>query len=587
MSGKNLQLRHTAVATARTEWNVSLWALTMAFATASILMPVLSNAQTSGSPTADLSQLAIEPATFTGTDRDRALRFWGDSSRYGAGVPSDAATRGLYQVRLTVAGSLWLDAYQKLGQRSLLNGATALAATQGDVPVSPGSLIALPTATRVDNNLSSRSGHRGHRQAVTSVPPTATPAGPNPAWDSWIAAKVASDRYNAKILADSENSALGLRTTASNSIIPPLVPGPCPPDLVAAAGDPPCFAEASAATEYTVRFDDSNFVLRDHVGCQDRYRFYRFEKGVDFGGTPLTHIPSDRMVHLAHMAGLDVTALHVLTSVSGLEGGFDALNTYDTGYVSVGFIQFASLGEGGGSLGGMLLNYKTTNPSAFDRDFRTYGVDVTPSGKLSVLDLETGVELHGPQANARLIEDKRLVAVFARAGQRSDAFIACQLAAAKASFYPASDPVPVTLNGNLVTLKVSDFMRSEAGLATITDLKVNRGNINGLSGVLQQIADKHHAKNANDLALCEREIMVKMRYRRDFSKDATLSQPGGPNLPSQSSDSSSSGRLLPKPGNGPSSGSGQSGIGSGNGSGGSDLGNLGDFGIPIEWLGGK
>jgi len=66
---------------------------------------------------------------------------------------------------------------------------------------------------------------------------------------------------------------------------------------------------------------------------------------------------------------MDVYALHhqrnlpapdtvkkVFTILSTLEGKFDAINTYDAGYISAGFIQFISGKAGSGSLQKVLLD---------------------------------------------------------------------------------------------------------------------------------------------------------------------------------------------------------------------------------------
>ncbi|MGK4422385.1 hypothetical protein ACSLVQ_29465, partial [Klebsiella pneumoniae] len=84
--------------------------------------------------------------------------------------------------------------------------------------------------------------------------------------------------------------------------------------------------------------------------------------------------------------------------------------------------QFACLQAGAGSLGKMMQQYKADDRPGFDRDFHAFGVDVTDDGKLCVLDLDTQAEVTGPEAMKRIIEDKRLIAVFQRAGKLSDTF---------------------------------------------------------------------------------------------------------------------------------------------------------------------
>jgi len=112
-------------------------------------------------------------------------------------------------------------------------------------------------------------------------------------------------------------------------------------------------------------------------------------------------ISPDRIDHLFRLAGVEPKVANVMKAVSALEGGFESINTYDTGFVSVGFIQFASLKAGAGSLGVMMLRYKTADSSDFDRDFRQFGVDVTSSGQLAVLDPHRAKNFRAPMQTPR------------------------------------------------------------------------------------------------------------------------------------------------------------------------------------------
>jgi hypothetical protein len=214
-----------------------------------------------------------------------------------------------------------------------------------------------------------------------------------------------------------------------------------------------------------------------------------------------------------------------MMAVSSLEGGFDSINTYDTGYVSVGFIQFACLAEGGGSLGGLMAQYKQEKPDKFEADFQRFGIDITPDGKLDVIDPDTAAEYHGPDAARKIIQDKRLIAVFERAAHVSDDFIAEQIRVAKSMFYPADDRVTLILGGSPMTVKVSDVFKSEAGLATIMDRKVNTGSIGRLGVILSAAADQTHATSVADLTKFEASLIEAMKYRTDFLKNTALTQP--------------------------------------------------------------
>ncbi len=211
--------------------------------------------------------------------------------------------------------------------------------------------------------------------------------------------------------------------------------------------------------------------------------------------------------------------------MSKLEGGFDSVNTYDTGYVSIGFIQFITAIDGKGSLLEVLRQEKTDQPDQYAHDFHQYGLDITPDGILCVVDPVTGAELTGADAVQKTIADKRLTVIWQKAGRRSEAFQVAQIKVAKSHYWPADDVVTVTLNGQMLTGKVSDVVKSEAGLTTLFDRKVNRGTIAPFADVLARVMTTHNLTNIADAAQYEREIIQACKYRIDFLADTTLSQP--------------------------------------------------------------
>ncbi|MHB8636379.1 MAG: hypothetical protein ACYC96_07895 [Fimbriimonadaceae bacterium] len=405
---------------------------------------------------------------FSAADRERAKAFWSGQDRYVVTAAPNPV------VRLTVAGSRWLYKYGR---------------------------------------------SKGGGKLVPTV--DAKPAGAAPAWEAWITAKVAFDRAQAQATIDHP----GEDAPVADAVAPD--PGACPADLVALVGTPPPFAKVCTPKTYTIRFDDATLTYVDHVKVRPRYAYYRFSEGVEDGGVAMRSISPDRIDHLFRLAGVEPKVANVMKAVSALEGGFESVNTYDTGFVSVGFIQFASLKAGAGSLGAMMLRYKNADPDAFDRDFRAYGVDVSPTGSLVVLDPDTCQEFQGPDANAKIIADKRLVAVFGHAGMRSDAFIAAQIGAAKDAFYPDGDTITVTLGGRPEVVRVGDLITSEAGMATLMDRKVNTGRLDPLAPVVQRVADAHGVTSLVDLLQYEGEIIQQLKYRRDYLADASLSQPTG------------------------------------------------------------
>lgn len=420
---------------------------------------------------------------FSADERAKIMDYWSQPGRYAITVPADAQTKGLWQVRLTVRGSVWLMAY--------------------------------------------------NRARKVSAPPTENAQPSNDQqkdWETWVVAKLNRDRWEALQAAqDANQKLLGTRLPASDKTVPdvePPRPGPIPDALYALAGNPPKFAEAVVPMERDVAFEDLTLTYQDNIRLSNpRYPYYRFAQGVDSEGVPVKQMTQERLDHLFQLAGVSDSEARIMKAVSLLEGGFDAINTYDTGYVSVGFIQFASLKEGAGSLGAFLLQYKSSSPDDFQVDLRKYGIDVSPTGVLDVLDLQTGAELTGADAALKIIEDARLVAAFQRAGLKSDSFIAAQIRSAKSQFYPADDPVKISVGAQMLTGKVSDFIKSEAGLATLMDRKVNTGRLDPFASVVTDIAGQANASSLADLISHELDIVKRMKYRKNYLEDSTLSQP--------------------------------------------------------------
>jgi len=258
-----------------------------------------------------------------------------------------------------------------------------------------------------------------------------------------------------------------------------------------------------------------------------RYPSYRSDEGVISGGASLKGMPAGELDALMRAAGLTPFEAHVVGAVSRLEGGFDAVNTYDTGFVSVGFIQFITAAGGDGSLASVLAAEKVNAPADFARDFHVRGIDVTPGGPYAAVDPATGAELTGPEAVQKTIHDPRLVAVFQAAGRSSRAFRVAQIQTAKRGYYPADDPITVTMpTGAALTGRVGDVLRSEAGMATAFDRKVNTGHAAPeVAAAVQSVMVAHGLASLADVAPYEREVITALKYRADFLADQTLTQP--------------------------------------------------------------
>lgn len=422
--------------------------------------------------------------SFSDAERAKIVAYWNEPDRYRVSAPATAAEKGPYQVRLTVESSQWLWNYDR-----------ARGAGKFQEPVAP---------------------HPDQK-----------------VWDAWIESKIAWDRARATLQAAEANA----RALALTSVSFPEMPasaGLIPESLFELVGNPPSFAEVVAPLEHSIRFDEKmTIAYQDNPLGRERYSYYRFKQGVMSFGTRVRELPEDFVQKLFAEAGVSASERKVMAAVSLLEGGFDSVNTYDTGFVSVGLIQFACLKDGAGSLGQVLRREKQDSKEAFEEDFRRFGIDASESGSLVVLDPSTGAKLMGNMAAMKIIDDKRLIAVFQRAGKLSKAFRMAQIRVAKASYYPADDLVTIQVGGRTLSGSVSSFVKSEAGMATLMDRKVNTGSLEPLPTVLALIAGENRIEKFDDLAKYERDIVSAMKFRKDYLADPTLTQPGAAKRPTR------------------------------------------------------
>jgi len=417
---------------------------------------------------------------FTVEERTALVRFWNAPGRLVESFPPEAAERGIYQVRLTPEGSRWLLAYQR-----------ALGAQE--------------------------------------LPPTRDAAATSPAaerWERWLRARVAYDEWRAQTSANEVNRALGATGVPPEDPPPPPDPGAMPEDLRAAVGEAPPFALPEMIRRAVVTFPDGEqYVYQSHVRVRPRYAYYRWPQGTVALGPLLRDMPAADLAALFAAAGFTPSEQRIAREVSRLEGGFESINTYDTGYVSVGFIQFITGENGRGSLAEVLARMKRDDPAAFARDFHAYGIDVDSVPTLVVVDPDTGEERVGAAAVMAVIRDRRLTAVFQRAGRHSQAFRLAQIRVAKERYWPANDRFTVTVGGRTLTGRVGDVIRSEAGMATLFDRKINRGNLGPFAEVVAAVMAERGLTTLDEAAAFEREIVARMRYRADFLAVSSLSQP--------------------------------------------------------------
>ncbi|MCG9895878.1 MAG: hypothetical protein MH204_10435 [Fimbriimonadaceae bacterium] len=407
---------------------------------------------------------------FTQDERSAVLDYWNQSGRYSV----EASSGGAWAVRQTPEGSAWLWRYSR-----------ALRPEKTD----PGRDV--------------RSGGTAEQAA----------------WDRWIDLRIERDYALAAQDAARRNS------SSSRTAIP-ADPGPMPAGLRNLVGEAPPMAWAVQPRRHEVVFADGvRLGYTDHVELRPKFAYFRFNEGIRSFGQRVKDMDQKVLENLFRRAGLGPSEMRVMRAVSLLEGGFDSINTYDTGFVSVGMIQFAALENGSGSLGQVLLDLKTASPQAFAREFRSLGVDVTPEGALAVLCPTTGVEFIGSLAAQKIILDPRLAAVFQRAGQVCDEFRVSQLRVAKRMYYPEDDRVAVTIGGARRTVRLGDVFQSEAGMATLMDRKVNTGRLGSVAEAMQAVARQAGINDPGRLEDYEYDLVKLVRYRKDYLQDASLTRP--------------------------------------------------------------
>lgn len=268
----------------------------------------------------------------------------------------------------------------------------------------------------------------------------------------------------------------------------------------------------------TVRFSD-------HVDVPLAFPAYRSDFGVRHFGRPLSSLSNSELNELVKGLPIVESDMKVIMAVSSLEGGFDAVNSFDTGYLSVGCLQFASLANGAGSLGRLMLRYKSRSPDSFWRHFGQFGIDVSPVGQIQVWDPMRRTVLLGSDAAKAFHSNPSFAAIFRVAGQTCSEFRRSQLDQAFHEYFPKEKILRVRFGSDTEVVPVMNIFRSEAGLATLMDHLVKNGNLRLVESVIENFSRKEGVSSVNELAKHEATLVKWSVLRRDFTKDSTLSQP--------------------------------------------------------------
>jgi len=208
--------------------------------------------------------------------------------------------------------------------------------------------------------------------------------------------------------------------------------------------------------------------MRDNVKYST---FTKYPEGIVYGGQSTIHIPIEQIVSV----GLTSKQAAALEYVSSHEGKYDAINSYDGGIFSFGFIQFVGAVEHGGSLNRVLAGMKANAPARFAQVFQQVGID-SAAGNTTVLD-ESGRLLSGDEAWLYIQKTVQLYGAFIRAGFDPDLVLEQLRAANDMYVQPALNfRLNLTINGIKITVpRLRDILSSEGLLTAVIAIGINRG----------------------------------------------------------------------------------------------------------------
>jgi hypothetical protein len=221
--------------------------------------------------------------------------------------------------------------------------------------------------------------------------------------------------------------------------------------------DPADFGKVVDALKNTPGTLQLNWSKKDMVGMNIR------------GGSPVSDAAFNQLFKDKNIPADQQGAYkHALNVLMQNEGKPDAINTYDSGIVSVGLKQWTTHA---GSLATPLKEFQSKHPEKFKQLLpgvditRLNGKDaITYNGKsLTITNKESSSELIGKLKQSELIE---ITQKFGNLAKDPD-FQAIQLSG-------AADKITSIRNTAVGTNKVSDYLKTDRGLGHLVDFEANR-----------------------------------------------------------------------------------------------------------------
>jgi hypothetical protein len=221
-----------------------------------------------------------------------------------------------------------------------------------------------------------------------------------------------------------------------------------------------------------VTHHDYAFSDGEHVRVHDHVVAYATTVpfGVDSEG-PIDHA---QVKNVMATAGLSESRRKILQAISGFEGGFDTVNTYDRAKVTWGFVQWT--GGSHSDLTRTLTIIKQQHPEAFAKHFQVYGIDVV-GNELMITPQDGSPAIKGDEAAKALMRNPRLTAVLAHAGRNNEIQKGEVQAASQLEIEEAlSQPVLFVSGKETVSTTAGALITSEYGVGLLANMFVHSGS---------------------------------------------------------------------------------------------------------------
>jgi len=221
-----------------------------------------------------------------------------------------------------------------------------------------------------------------------------------------------------------------------------------------------------------VTHHDFAFADGEHVKVHDHVVSYATT--VSFGVDSEGAIDHTQVRNVMATAGLSESRRKILEAISGFEGGFDTVNTYDRAKVTWGFVQWT--GGSHSDLTATLTIIKAKHPEAFAKAFQAYGIDIV-GDELVITPPDGSGMIRGDAAASAIMQNPRLAAVLAHAGrndevQKGEVQAASQLEIEKA----LSQKVQFDTDKHKISTTAGALITSEYGVGLLANTFVHSGS---------------------------------------------------------------------------------------------------------------